>query len=662
MRVSPKKQLFLIFGLLVLPLSLASELHELDIEALMEIEVEVASLFPESQLMAPATVSVLNRDQWKLRGARDGLRDLLDFEPGVVTYSSFGGNAVGIRGFSNNAFVVRGKGYQIDGIPINSWTFRGGLYGRSNLNPEVFDRLETIRGPGSALYGTDAFFGVFSLGTYDPKYDETEFSTVVSDHKVSEFTMRTSHGLAENGRLSAALSVTGQGAQNLSYTSRRLPGQVFERDETYQAGTGLLKWAFNRGSSNYKFTFMSHQWETDEAPGLVVFYGGAGAEDRMFADTRFNLWSFSSTRKLENDRELSWKLYQWSSNLTLGFEELNAQLSRVSGRVDERKGLSLRFKQNENAQRRTRYAAGFEIDNLHVPDQYSFVGAVLRPSDTFLGKSETVKSLYLQSRTRLKDDKFFLHLGGRLDKYPSFGSQFTPRAGLVHTPRKGRVWKFLYGNAFRAPSATEGFGTATVLGGPRVKPEEIDSYEGVYTQTSKKSLFSLTYFKSKLKNGILINRAAAPNLRYDNIGSSESTGFEFISKRKLDEEWTIEFNGSRITSMDLSSNSDFEGFPRHILNLKADYAPKNSDFLVWIGVRHMRDWKDGFGAFSAVAPLPSYNRVDLGVRYQVESNQEAYLWVRNLLDKDLRIPSVWDSEIGTPEAGRAIGVGWTYRF
>jgi len=126
MKPVPSLLFFLFFYSLV---SARDDFLSYSLEELLDVRVSVSSLFEESEFDAPSTVSVLDREEWTLRGAKNGLRDLLDYLPGVVTYPSFGGTGVGIRGFAGSTSVVRGKAFLIDGIPINNLSFRTALYG-----------------------------------------------------------------------------------------------------------------------------------------------------------------------------------------------------------------------------------------------------------------------------------------------------------------------------------------------------------------------------------------------------------------------------------------------------------------------------------------------------------------------------------------------------
>lgn len=632
------------------------DLIELDLEELMEIQVEVASYFPESEIKSPSTISSLTREQWMSRGAKHGLKDLLGHLPGVVTYSTLGGTGVAIRGFVRNTPVARGKAYMLDGVPLNSLTFRTGFYGRAHLNLNLFERMEMVRGPGSALYGSDAFHGVISLKTYEPSHDESEVFIALSDHKYSEFNLRNSFMLNDQTRLSTALSTNGQGGQNLLYTSRvpALTGRTWERDETLQAGSILIKLdSTNPRGDRWKFSFLSHQFETDESPGNANFHGN---EDVGSFDTRFNLFKFEQERKLSNREDFHLYAYRWSSAFEESFPR-PALDPWLATQKDIRSGLGVRYKLKESQNQPIRLVAGAEIDKLEIPDAHAFPrfnsGYIPEPHH---GYAQKVKSLYLQARKPFFENKIYAHVGARSDRYPEFGNQLTPRIGFTYHPDSRNTWKILYGNAFRAPSGGEARGLLG-LSSQNIQPEEIDTMEYVYMYKGKQSLVSLTWFDSSWEEGIIPNFGT--NM-WENSGRNESSGLEFSIKRIINREWELELSGSRIQSRNLVSQQEYEAFPEEILNLLANYQPRDSRWSLYTAIRYMSQWKDGTAQTSQ--PLRSYLRTDLSLGFEVSRDQKIYLWIRNLFDRDLKIPSVWNSEEGIPEPGRAIGIGWKYQF
>ncbi len=121
-----------------------------------------ASLRPESVEGAPAVVTVYDHRQIMAMGART-LLDVIRTAPGIdIGRSPLGDDTVTFRGSRNPAELL----VMIDGLRINN-PFNGAA--PLDLPVAMIDRVEILRGPGSALYGTDAFVGVIQVFTRHPE-------------------------------------------------------------------------------------------------------------------------------------------------------------------------------------------------------------------------------------------------------------------------------------------------------------------------------------------------------------------------------------------------------------------------------------------------------------------------------------------------------------
>ncbi len=126
-----------------------------------------------------------------------------------------GGDAITIRGYTapnpSNVAVL------MDGIPLNAYN-EGVQPTKSYLHPGMFNRVEMIRGPGSAIYGTDAFHGVLYYDTFASEEDALNFRAELSSGSYCEMDLQYSTELFSGTRLNAALAANGQDSQDLSYT------------------------------------------------------------------------------------------------------------------------------------------------------------------------------------------------------------------------------------------------------------------------------------------------------------------------------------------------------------------------------------------------------------------------------------------------------------
>jgi hemoglobin/transferrin/lactoferrin receptor protein len=116
----------------------------------------------------PNTVDSIDRATMDDRVVRD-LEDLFRYEPGISVGSSVGRFGIGdirIRGLGGNRVAIRTDGIAVpDGFAIGSFANSG----RNAVDLDTLKRVEVLRGPGSALYGSDALGGVVAFATKDPE-------------------------------------------------------------------------------------------------------------------------------------------------------------------------------------------------------------------------------------------------------------------------------------------------------------------------------------------------------------------------------------------------------------------------------------------------------------------------------------------------------------
>lgn len=120
---------------------------------------------PRPVRLSPATVDVIDRQRIDETLVRD-LRDLFRYEPNVSVGNNrrYGLQDIVIRGLGGNRVLI-----QTDGIRVPAqFTFGTPAIGRDYVELETLQRAEVIRGPASALYGSDALGGVVTFRTIDP--------------------------------------------------------------------------------------------------------------------------------------------------------------------------------------------------------------------------------------------------------------------------------------------------------------------------------------------------------------------------------------------------------------------------------------------------------------------------------------------------------------
>ncbi|MHC4720858.1 MAG: TonB-dependent receptor plug domain-containing protein, partial [Planctomycetota bacterium] len=142
-----------------------AELFEMSLEELMEVEVSVASRKESTQRESPGIVTVITREEIQKSGARD-LVDILRLVPGFhVGYDTVGAYGVAVRGIWANEGKVL---VLMDGVELNDDMYGSFQYGH-HIPVDIVERIEIMRGPGSAMYGESAELGVISIKTIAPE-------------------------------------------------------------------------------------------------------------------------------------------------------------------------------------------------------------------------------------------------------------------------------------------------------------------------------------------------------------------------------------------------------------------------------------------------------------------------------------------------------------
>jgi outer membrane receptor protein involved in Fe transport len=159
----------------------AGEESKVDVEMSAVEEVNAASRASETVEDAPASVTIISRQELRAMGyptIADALRGIR----GMYVTDDHTYVSAGIRGFGNPGNYGNGMLVMIDGQPTNDnyiWASYIDFSGRVDLDD--IERIEVVRGPGSVLYGTGALFGVINLVTRDrntPTKSEVALSAV----------------------------------------------------------------------------------------------------------------------------------------------------------------------------------------------------------------------------------------------------------------------------------------------------------------------------------------------------------------------------------------------------------------------------------------------------------------------------------------------------
>lgn len=427
---------------------------------------------------APSSVTIVPRQELRLM-RYPTLVEAVRGVPGVYAwndgaYASLGFRGVGRLGSYGSRVLVL-----LDGHPLNdNWVGSSyvGYDGRVTLDD--IERIEVVRGPGSVLYGTNAFSGVLNLVPRPlAEKNRTEFSLGASGDGVATARVRSDARFGKKSGLFSSVSVArGQGRdyyfpEFVATTPPDVAGHVRGADG-FEAGTLEGRAIFDWFSAAWYLQQHEKRLPTGEFDTLL---GDPRAKQR---DTRATVEFKAAprlTQELSSVTRLYFNLYRFRGGYPRSPEEGGLETDRFEGKW---LGAEQRFewKPSESFS----LTAGGE-GQLHVQVEQAArneEGVLLdqdRPYE--IGAAYVLTDIRPQRGLRFS-------AGARLDAYSTFGRSLNPRLAVIFEPYSGGNTKWMAGKAFRAPSVYELYyndGGRTQRASPDLGPENIYSVELEHT-------------------------------------------------------------------------------------------------------------------------------------------------------------------------------------
>ncbi|OEC33318.1 hemoglobin/transferrin/lactoferrin receptor protein [Pseudomonas cuatrocienegasensis] len=211
----------------------------------------------------PSTVSVLGRQQLDQQNV-NSIKDLVRNEPGVSVGGA--GQRAGITGYNIRGIDGDRILTQVDGVEIPA-SFYAGPYANTHRNyvdPEIVKRVEILRGPASALYGSNAIGGAVSYFTLDA-------SDIIKEGRDAGARLKTGYSSVDESWLNSA-TVAGryQNVDALLHLSQR-NGHETESYGTH-GGTGLNRTAANPEDARTSNVLAKLGWNYNDSDRLQLTY------------------------------------------------------------------------------------------------------------------------------------------------------------------------------------------------------------------------------------------------------------------------------------------------------------------------------------------------------------------------------------------------------
>jgi iron complex outermembrane receptor protein len=543
---------------LCLTASALSELQAQDsqsLEDLLNTTISAAAKYEQKSKDAPASVSIISAEDIRKSGYTT-LAEVLNKECGFFLSDDRNYTFVGMRGFLipgsyNNKILIL-----LDGHSLNESVYGSGYYGDEYaLNFSSIERIEIVRGPGSALYGSNALFAVINIVTKSAKQIDgasakfdTDFNKkgILSGHFGKEFS--DDFKLTISGELGSdkgrdfdfrELKTKSKDKDNAKYYGAYLKSEIFGFNLSAQA------------SFHEKF-LPTAKYETDPKSDKQK-----ECDTRAFVEIKRNdqiRTDFSINSRVYFDYYNFYGIYPYAK-----FDQMESNLASTFGAeiqsiydLDESDRLTMGVSYDDN------YKCSYS--------------SVINSDDKLFYSNRPFKqyAIYINNAYQILEN-LALTLGLRQDWADKNFKALSPRAALVYSPFENGSFKLLYGEAYRRPNLYESEyrDSLTQLQSVGLKEERIKTYELVVEQGFfNKLLLGASLYYYHLDNLIGLSQASEDKTVFKNYSNCKTFGAEFKAFYKATSDFDAYANLS-LNKTDINKSEFFISSPKYTMNLGA---------------------------------------------------------------------------------------------
>ncbi|WP_278369452.1 ligand-gated channel protein [Pseudoalteromonas lipolytica] len=617
----------------------------------MEVIVVSASGYEQMLKEAPASISVIDREQLEKRFYRD-LTDAMTDVPGVVVTGGGDRKDISLRGMASQYTLILIDGQRQTSRETRPNSDGPGVEGAWTPPISAIDRIEVIRGPMSSLYGSDAIGGVINIITR--KTPEKWYGELRLDSTIQES--------SESGNINQGSFFTAGGLIP-ELLGVQLSGQFSERDEDdFVAGFR------GKEQSNIKAKFILTPSDNHE----IMFEVGSAKQklDETLGKTVAPLAQGESCGRRgcpeSSTTEYDQETYSLSHN---GFYDFGSSRSYL--KYDKFDNTS-REMYVENTDAQTSWTLPFTNHNASVGAAYlkEELDDYTSNSISDLTHVENEQWSVFAEDEWSASKQFKLTTGLRYDHDGNFAGHFSPRLYGVYNATKSLTVKGGISTGFRAPNirqSTPAWGQVSrggnIYGNPDLIPEKSVNYEmGIYYDISRDLSLSSTVFYNEFKDKItriscpLTQCTDGPNqfgslpTTYTNVDEAVTQGFELSVSYDITSELDVSANYTYTDSEQKTGEykgSPLNQLPKHILQTSLNWRPVDK-LGTWLRVHYRGEESQpttGPSQNSLIAP--DYTLADMGGNYDLSRRITLGFGVYNLFDKEIS-----EAEYGYVEDGR----------
>ncbi len=606
---------------------------EIDLEAMLDIEIVSASKYRQKLSESPNAVTVITSEDITRSGAVD-IPDLFRMVPGMDVINVYGNTyAVSARGFNER---LGGRMLvMIDGRSIYTNFFGGVFWENEEVFLEDIKQIEVIRGPGATMWGANTVNGVINIITKDPEESREYLVAVRTGTKhYREGVFRFSDRLTDR----FSVSLTGG----------------YREDDGTRGQNDFRRVPKATGRATYRITDNS----------VVNIFCGVNESEAGLVFTRF-------TPEADVHMRSQYQMVRWEHTLVSdstfhlqfyhSYWEFHSDDTVLD--IEERK-FDLELQHSFTLNGTNRIVWGGNLRSVEVASNY------------VKGRTEhdDIIGLFVQDEIRLYEN-LVLVAGVKYENNSFTGRDFSPRGSLLYSFTDNQQVRLSVARAYRTPSFAEstislvqkmpppfsGVPLLAASGNQGIDVEKMTAFElGYRTILYGKIGLNVELYYNELDRLVkdYIEQPMWPYvISWDNRYNAIAKGMEVAVDVPLTPWWLLRANYTYQSVEYKRIDQDYIGAPRHKFNIESRFTFTNG-FSMDVRLHYVDEAK--WNSLTGRVKTDDYLRLDIRIAQRLFNDRlELSLVGQNLTDK--RHPETFDV-VGEYQVDRLIYGQVTFRF
>ncbi len=671
---------------------------------LASIPVAIATGTPKPVAQSASVISVITAEQIQSMGATD-LSEVINTLPGIhgsVQGISYDTNysVRGMRNEHNSQMLMLLNGTRIS-TPFLGSPVVGLIMPTNNIA-----RIEVIRGPGSALYGADAFAGVINIIT--KKADDINGTTLGvragssdtqsawiqnGDHWAGwdvAASLQYQHSQGDRSRVIRGDTQSYLDDQFHSHASNA-PGPMSSQYKAFNAHLALQRKHWDMGL----WIFNSYDAGVRAGLGGVLDPSASSETEQYLGDVRFSTddwfehWELKAHASfLHTSVPLRSKIFPNGAKLPINASK-NIDLTENGSITTFPNGITDQSVQTHNIpaleltsiyrglnQHLLQFISGFRYEEITLTELKNFGDQTIdltgKPGVYLPDTHRSIWSFAFQDEWQFAEN-WQLTAGVRYDRYSDFGGTINPRAALIWTINPRLITKLMYGEAFRAPSFTEQHlqNKALLRGNSLLEPETINTYEWAIDYRPLPSVRTAANFYYYQIEDLIVTK---PDNRGGNTfqnsenGTQDGYGTELEWSWQINEQLNVSGNHAWQHAITPATERRVAGVPEHQVYFAAawQFLPQwqFQSQLNWLGGRPQSDLDNALNKQKGYdRSLNDYQTVDFTLRgKKLMGHIDLIASLRNAFDARYREPTIYSFRENLPMPGRSFYLEASFSF